>query len=146
MFPSDASLNPVAAGQKPLSPNGAGKKILIAVDDLFFLAKIQETAKKLGIALEFARSSDEVLVKIEDSPTLVIFDLNRATLKPIETIARIRREPKYKKTSLVGFVSHIEADLKQQAQQAGCDMVMPRSAFSQNLPALLRRHGLPEPQ
>jgi hypothetical protein len=23
----------------------------------------------------------------------------------------------------------------------GCDMVLPRSAFSQNLPQLLRRHG-----
>jgi hypothetical protein len=26
--------------------------------------------------------------------------------------------------------------------EAGCDMVMPKSAFSQNLPNLLRRHGL----
>jgi hypothetical protein len=26
----------------------------------------------------------------------------------------------------------------------GCDMVLPRSAFSQNLPQLLRRHGAPE--
>jgi len=26
----------------------------------------------------------------------------------------------------------------------GCDMVLPRSAFSQNLPNLLRRHGAPE--
>ena len=29
------------------------------------------------------------------------------------------------------------------AQEAGCDAVMPRSAFSQNLPQLLRRHGAP---
>jgi hypothetical protein len=26
----------------------------------------------------------------------------------------------------------------------GCDMVLPRSAFSQNLPQLLRRHGAAE--
>jgi hypothetical protein len=30
------------------------------------------------------------------------------------------------------------------AQEAGCDMVLPRSAFSQNLAQLLRRHGAPE--
>jgi hypothetical protein len=31
--------------------------------------------------------------------------------------------------------------LKLKAHEAGCDMVLPRSAFSQNLPQLLRRHG-----
>jgi hypothetical protein len=28
--------------------------------------------------------------------------------------------------------------------EAGCDVVMPRSAFSQSLPNLLRRYGLEE--
>jgi hypothetical protein len=30
------------------------------------------------------------------------------------------------------------------ASEAGCDTVMPRSAFSQSLPNLLRRYGLVE--
>jgi hypothetical protein len=30
------------------------------------------------------------------------------------------------------------------AHEAGCDMVLPRSAFSQNLPQLLRRHATSE--
>ena len=30
------------------------------------------------------------------------------------------------------------------ALEAGCDTVMPRSAFSQSLPNLLRRYGLAE--
>ena len=45
-------------------------------------------------------------------------------------------------TSVIGFLSHLQGDLKAKAMEAGCDMVMPRSAFSQNLPNLLRRHGL----
>jgi hypothetical protein len=44
----------------------------------------------------------------------------------------------------VGFVSHVQGDLKVKAQEAGCDVVMPRSAFSQTLPSLLRRHGAQE--
>jgi hypothetical protein len=43
---------------------------------------------------------------------------------------------------VIGFLSHLQGDLKAKAMEAGCDMVMPRSAFSQNLPNLLRRHGL----
>ena len=43
-----------------------------------------------------------------------------------------------------GFLSHVQGDLKQKAHEGGCDMVLPRSAFSQNLPQLLRRHGAAE--
>jgi len=49
-----------------------------------------------------------------------------------------------KGTNIIGFLSHVQGDLKLRAQEAGCDMVLPRSAFSQNLPQLLRRHGAPE--
>jgi hypothetical protein len=52
---------------------------------------------------------------------------------------------KFKKsTSLVGFLSHLQGDLKAKAVEAGCDSVMPRAAFSQNLPNLLRRYGIVE--
>ena len=49
-----------------------------------------------------------------------------------------------KGTSIIGFLSHVQGDLKMKAHEVGCDMVLPRSAFSQNLPQLLRRHGAPE--
>lgn len=123
-----------------------GRKILVAVDDLFFAAKIQEAARKLGVTIEFAKTDREILEKAETLPNLIIFDLNSNSSHPIETIQRLRQNPNLKKVSLIAFVSHVQADLKLQAQEAGCDLVMPRSAFSQNLPNLLRRHGLPEPQ
>jgi hypothetical protein len=37
----------------------------------------------------------------------------------------------------VGFLSHVQRDLATQAQAAGCNEVMPRSAFTQNLAAIL---------
>ena len=59
-------------------------------------------------------------------------------------------DPRFRKlkrgTSVIGFLSHLQGDLKVKALEAGCDMVMPRSAFSQNLPNLLRRHGLAVPR
>jgi hypothetical protein len=44
--------------------------------------------------------------------------------------------------SIIGFLSHLQGDLKAKAVEAGCDVVMPRAAFSQNLPNLLRRYGV----
>lgn len=126
--------------------NGANgqHKVLVAVDDLFFLAKIQETARQLKVPIQLAKSDKELLELAETPPSLIILDLNSLALKPLATIAKIKHKPELKKTALIGFLSHLQADLKVKAQEAGCDLVMPRSAFSQNLPGLLRRHGLPE--
>ncbi len=72
-----------------------------------------------------------------------MFDLNNFNAKPLQLIPKIKAKLK-KSTSIIGFLSHVQADLKAKAIEAGCDTVMPRSAFSQNLPNLLRRHGLEE--
>jgi len=70
---------------------------------------------------------------------LIIVDLNSNGIKPLPVITRCAQVQKA--TSIVGFVSHVQGDLKVKAQEAGCDVVMPRSAFSQNLASILRRHG-----
>lgn len=139
----------MATTNSPMAPvmeNGAAptRRILVAVDDLFFLAKIRETARQLKVPIELAKSDQELLGKTEPPPSLIILDLNSAALKPLATIGKIRQKPELKRTPLIGFLNHLQADLKVKAQEAGCDLVMPRSAFSQNLPGLLRRHGLPE--
>jgi PleD family two-component response regulator len=124
----------------------APTRIFAFIDDLFFVAKIQEISRKLNVKVEFVKSDKEIAEKtenIEDKPSLIIVDLNSNSIKPLPVIAKMRS--KYKKsTSIVGFVSHVQGDLKIKAQEAGCDVVMPRSAFSQNLPNILRRHGAEE--
>ena len=135
------------AEPEPLPVNGdATSRIFAFVDDLFFQAKIQETARKLNVKVEFVKSEKDLLERIklngEERPSLVIFDMNNAGAKPLTLIPKLKS--KLKKTSVIGFLSHVQGDLKQKAHEVGCDMVLPRSAFSQNLPQLLRRHGAPE--
>ena len=73
----------------------------------------------------------------------MVFDLNNLNAKPMTLIPKFKS--KYKKSvSVVGFLSHLQGDLKLKASEAGCDTVMPRSAFSQSLPNLLRRYGVEE--
>jgi CheY-like chemotaxis protein len=126
----------------------APTRIFCFIDDLFFLAKIQETARKLGVKVGFVKADKDIVAKLADvpedaKPSLIVFDLNNANAKPLTLIPRIKS--KFKRgTSVIGFLSHLQGDLKVKALEAGCDMVMPRSAFSQNLPNLLRRHGLDE--
>ncbi len=132
----------------PQQHESAAPRIFAFIDDLFFLAKIQETSRKLNVKVEFVKTDKDILERMAqngngEKPSLIIFDLNNANAKPLTTIPRLKRELK-KGTTIIGFLSHVQGDLKVKAMEAGCDMVIPRSAFSQNLPSLLRRHGAPE--
>jgi CheY-like chemotaxis protein len=131
----------------PALREDAPTRIFAFIEDLFFVTKIQDTARKLNVKVEFIKSGDELLERLEqqggEPPALIVLDLNNVNAKPLQTIPKLRA--KFKRgTSIVGFVSHVQGDLKLKAQEAGCDVVMPRSAFSQTLPQILRRHGAPE--
>jgi hypothetical protein len=126
----------------------APTRIFCFIEDLFFQAKIIETAKKLGVKVEFVKGDKESVSRMTDlaeadRPALVVFDLNNLNAKPMTLIPKFKTKFK-KATSIVGFLNHLQGDLKLKAIEAGCDTVMPRSAFSQTLPNLLRRYGLEE--
>jgi len=117
------------------------RKVVAVVNDLFFSVKLTEAAKRSGLALEFVKEGKLVLEKAHEQPSLIIFDLNFEAVHPLKLISDLKGKPETKGISLIGYLSHIQAELKQQAQEAGCDMVMARSAFSQNLPQIFKRHS-----
>jgi hypothetical protein len=126
-------------------PEGAQTHIYFFIEELFFQAKIQETARKLGVKVAFIKNEKEALAEMtdgdENKPALIVFDLNNANAKPLTLIPKLKTKLK-RTASIVGFLSHLQGDLKAKAVEAGCDVVMPRAAFSQNLPNLLRRYGI----
>lgn len=117
------------------------KRVLAVVSDLFFSVKLTEAAKRSGLALEFVKDAKEVVEKAKDKPSLIIFDLNFDAVQPLKLISRLKGNADSRSISLIGYLSHVQGELKQQAQEAGCDMVMARSALSQNLPLIFKRHS-----
>jgi PleD family two-component response regulator len=118
------------------------KKILAAVDELFFTVKISDAAKRAGLLVEFVKTDKELLDKIKEAkPALIIFDLNFGAMQPLKLIPKIKGNPELKSISCIAYLSHIQGELKQKAHETGCDMVLARSALSQNLPQILKRHA-----
>jgi hypothetical protein len=147
-YQSDSQPIDYSQGKTIPIPEDAPTKIFFFIEDLFFIAKIQETARKLGVKIAFIKNDKESIATLtgleeEDRPGLIVFDLNNANAKPLTLIPKLKTKLK-RSTSIVGFLSHLQGDLKAKAVDAGCDTVMPRAAFSQNLPNLLRRYGLVE--
>jgi len=117
------------------------KRVIAVMSDLFFSVKVTDAAKRCGLTLEFVKDPKELLEKAKERPSLIVFDLNFDAADPLKLIAKLKGRAETKGISLIGFLSHVQGELKQKAQEAGCDMVMARSAFSQNLPQIFRRHA-----
>jgi hypothetical protein len=145
-YVSDSQPIDYSQGRTVPIPDDAPTKIFFFIEDLFFNAKITESARKLGVKVAFIKNEKEAIAELTggeeaDRPGLIVFDLNNANAKPLTLIPKLKAKLK-KSTSIIGFLSHLQGDLKAKAVEAGCDTVMPRAAFSQNLPNLLRRYGL----
>ena len=113
--------------------------ILAVVDDLLFLSKIQQTAQHIGVAVKSARPADLPKLAIGDIPNAFIIDLSHRSGKALEVLRTLKSDFKTKDIAVIGFVSHVQNDLIAAARDAGCDLVLARSAFVSQLPSLLQR-------
>jgi PleD family two-component response regulator len=114
--------------------------ILAVLDDLMFTSKIRTTAAGLGASVTFARSSTAALDEMrKQPPSLVIFDLNNPRTDPLGTVAAMKADAALAAIPTVGYVSHVQTDLIDAARRAGVGEVLARSAFTMQLPEILRR-------
>jgi DNA-binding NarL/FixJ family response regulator len=109
-------------------------RVVALMDDLFFQMKLAETAKQLGVEVRVAANAEALMGLMASEAKLVIVDLN-ARSQPLAAIEKLRED--HKDIRVVGFLSHVQRELAAQAQAAGCDEVLPRSSFTQNLAAIL---------
>jgi len=116
--------------------------VLAVVDDLFFVGKLQATARQVGAALSIVRAADFSLDALRSQPpALVIFDLNTSSASAVELIRQVKADGELKQLPVVGFFSHVQVELQRAAQAAGCEQVLPRSKFTATLSDLLRQFG-----
>ena len=110
-------------------------QVVALVDDLFFQAKLHETARQVGVEVKTVTTGDALLAEAEThAPALLIVDLN-ARSGAIEALERLRAAGNQR--PVVAFLSHVQVELAERARAAGCQQVMPRSKFTQNLAAIL---------
>jgi CheY-like chemotaxis protein len=108
-------------------------------DDLIFTSRIVGTGRDLGLTMQSARSSD-VLLRLAEGrrPACVIVDLANPGLRLSELMARLAEKcPPLPR--VVAYGSHVDTETLKAARQAGCDPVLPRSKFVEDLPKELAR-------
>src|SRR5438270_5368554 len=102
-------------------PNQGKKKVLAVLDDLFFRVKIADAAKRVGLDIDFVNKEVDVIERAKEQPLVIIVDLNINSLQPLNLISALKSSPETKGVSIIGFVSHVQGELKQKAHETGCD-------------------------
>ena len=123
------------------------KPVIAVVDDMFFASKIRAVAEHLGVRVHFAKSTEDALTAARtDEPALILADLHAQKCDPFTLAEQLKADESLRGVTLVGFFSHVQTELQQRAAQAGYERVMPRSAFTKQLPEILRNAAKPSEQ
>ena len=109
------------------------RTIGVLVDDMFFASKINAAAAAADSQIVRVKSREQLEQLATTPPSLVIIDLNSDRIDPLEAIRFLKSTPGLSSIPIVSFVSHVQTELIRNAQAAGCDYVLPRSAFNQML-------------
>ncbi|HKY04265.1 MAG TPA: response regulator [Blastocatellia bacterium] len=110
----------------------------IVVDDMFFAAKIRGTAQANGEIVTSVNSLAQIDGELAASPpSILLVDLNSKRVDPFEVIERVKSTAELAKVPVIGFLSHVEVEMKRRAEEAGFDYVLPRSLFSRLLPEIV---------
>lgn len=111
--------------------------VLAFITDLFFQAKVGQTAQSVGVSFKIVSSLYKFLPELAAKPSLILLDLNAEGISASSLIAQIRaRDPNI---PIVAYGSHVQSDLLKRARQAGASEVILRSQLSRDLPVLLTR-------
>jgi CheY-like chemotaxis protein len=110
---------------------------LLLSDDLIFTSRITGTAQLHGLTMKSAKDSQGLLALAkQQAPTCVIVDLANPGLDIVDLIEWLK-ENCQPPPRVVAYGSHVHADVLKHARQAGCDDVLPRSKFVEELPTSL---------
>jgi CheY-like chemotaxis protein len=112
-------------------------QVVAVVDDLLFQSRIREAVRRAGGGLRVLTRPADVPGVLATDTRLVVVDADSDRLPWPGIIRRIRSEPGLESVPVVAFVSHADAARAAAAREAGATRVMARSAFVQQLPALL---------
>ena len=100
--------------------------------DLFFASKIEATLGAAGHEVVLAATA-EAAIDAAAGAAVVVADLHAPGLDLSDFAARLRGTP------LLGFHSHVDTAVREEAERAGFDLVVPRSRMAREMPELVAR-------
>jgi DNA-binding NarL/FixJ family response regulator len=119
-----------------LTPVAGQRRVIAVIDDLFFLVQVQDAARREGLTVETRSDDAGIDLAASEGPAVWIIDLNARTVDAVAAIRRVKAADGAAK--ILAFVPHVMVERRAAAQEAGADLVVPRSRFGSELGEFLR--------
>lgn len=108
---------------------------LMLCDDLIFFSRVSGAARAAGRTVRMVRSAADLLTAARTTPPGgVILDVHNPGLD-LPALLSALKEACPTMPRVIAYGSHVEAAVLKAARQAGCDRVLPRSQFVEELEA-----------
>jgi len=118
-----------------MSETTSPQKCYLCSHDLFFTSRIVSTAKSLGLTVQTIDSPAEI--NKQQQIDCLLIDLSVQGLDIADLLAGF---PAAHRPIVIAFGAHVQGDKLKAAQQAGCDVVLTKNQFTNQLPNLLQQH------
>jgi len=110
------------------------KRIVARVEDLMFRAKVDAAARNLSIPVRFVERASDLAAACAEQPAVAFLEL---TPEILQILAGMKKDRRTRDVPVVGFLSHVDKKLAEDARAGGVDRVLSRSQFSETLPDLI---------
>lgn len=113
-------------------------RVLALVPDLLFGSKVQSMLTQAGHETELVTSEPEVWDQIAGTDVLVV-DLTTDDIDAVVLLDTLKTGGETAGLRTLAFYSHVEADVRAAALDAGFDLVVPRSRMAREGGALVTK-------
>ena len=113
-------------------------RVLALVPDLLFGSKVLAMLEQAGHDVEMAQSETDVWDQIAGTDVLVV-DLTTDDVDPVALLDTLRTGGEAGDVKALAFYSHVDVDVRRKAEEAGFDLVVPRSRMAREGAELVGR-------
>ncbi len=117
-------------------------RVLALVPDLMFGSRVQGSLTAAGHEVELIGDEPRLRDRLANQGTpasVLVVDLADPALEGAAIVESLSREGALAHTRTLGFYAHVDASVRQRAERAGFDLVVPRSRMAREGAELVAR-------
>jgi len=111
--------------------------VLALASDLFFGARIRETARQLGVACEVVKEPAALLERAAGAAVIIV-DMSLRAGDPAAAVRALKADERTRAIPVVGYLFDSDDAAIRAARAAGCDRVLSRGGLTQKLADIVR--------
>jgi len=110
--------------------------------DLFFSSRVCSLARERNVDVKVVPTVEAARHSLTADVRLVILDLSQLGVKVVDAVAELRQaQPD---VAIIAYGPHVDEAIMATARGAGCDDVLPRSRFDQQIVTILETALTPD--